>query len=350
MPVGVRRRLREAVPTELAPLYSAQLDHGAPKSLDDICKAPNREAAVYRGLYTQLNAPRHHDNEDRLMYNRSHYGWGDFHAYATGVLDGHDGAMASEFLSNSLPALLLKKIFATKAQLQPAITSAFDQLECELEKTRTTSGSCVTLNCCFGRYILNSNLGDSRVAYIPLNPLDQQPANGKFTWLSRDMKASAPYERDRIRAAGGQVIDGRVAGILEPSRTIGDFDVKARCPKNTISPIPELRLVDLLTTGREAGDTSMQSGGCGIVISATDGVWDECGANEISKVVTENMPALRRLQDGMGAAISQGKQAQQTQDATVLTTVATQIVKTAVERGSGDDCTCECLLIMCSGE
>lgn len=352
MPVARRKRV-EAVETQLAPEYSVVLKDPAmkaPQSLDDVCKTPNREAAVYRGLYTQLNAPRHHDNEDRLMYSRSHYGWGDFHAYATGVLDGHDGAMASEFLSNSLPALLLKKIFASKAQLMPSIISAFDQLESELEKTRTTSGSCVALNCLFGRYIINCNLGDSRVCYMPLNPLDQTPQPGKFTWLSRDLKASAPYERDRIRAAGGQVIDGRVAGILEPSRTIGDFDVKARCPKNVITPIPELRFCDLLVTGRPATDTSMSQGGCGIVISATDGVWDECGAAEISAVVNANMTAVRRLQEAMVHALSSGKQSQQNADASVLTTIATQIVKTAVEKGSGDDCTCECLIVMCAGQ
>jgi serine/threonine protein phosphatase PrpC len=350
MPVTRRKRV-EAVETQLAPLYTDQVEKSdAPRSLDDVSKSPSREAAVYRGLYTQLNAPRHHDNEDRLMYNRQHYGWGDFHAYATGVLDGHDGAMASQFLSDSLPPLLLKKIFASKAQLGPAITSAFDQLESELEKTRTTSGSCVALNCLFGRYIINANLGDCRVAYVPLNPLDQTPQPGKFTWLSRDMKASSPHERDRIRACGGQVIDGRVAGILEPSRTIGDFDVKARCPKNTITPIPELRLADLLTTGRRADDTSMQAGGAAVIVSATDGVWDECGAAEIAAVVNANMSGIRRLQEGMGAAIAHGKQSQQNQDASVLTTIATQIVKTAVEKGSGDDCTCEVLLVMCAGQ
>ena len=41
-------------------------------------------------------------------------------------------------------------------------------------------------------------------------------------------KAEDPEERARIAAAGGTVTNGRVMGVLEPSRAIGDLDLKVR--------------------------------------------------------------------------------------------------------------------------
>ena len=43
-----------------------------------------------------------------------------------------------------------------------------------------------------------------------------------------ELYAPRRHERQRIQAAGGTIIDGRTAGVLEPSRTIGDADVRAR--------------------------------------------------------------------------------------------------------------------------
>jgi serine/threonine protein phosphatase PrpC len=63
-----------------------------------------------------------------------------------------------------------------------------------------------------------------------------------------------------------------VQGVLEPSRTIGDFDVKARtqnCPGSVISIVPEVRYVDMA-----ANRNSRDKVGLGFIVLATDGVWD----------------------------------------------------------------------------
>lgn len=41
---------------------------------------------------------------------------------------------------------------------------------------------------------------------------------------------------------------GRFQGVLEPSRTVGDVDVKAEAPKGCIASYPEVRLVGWLVS------------------------------------------------------------------------------------------------------
>merc|ERR1712173_106761 len=70
------------------------------------------------------------------------------------------------------------------------------------------------------------------------------PKVENLVWLSRDHKASCAYEKDRIQKAGGKVVEGRVEG-LEPSRTLGDFDVKCAVRPGVVSIVPEVRRHEL---------------------------------------------------------------------------------------------------------
>lgn len=335
------RKKKETTGNLLAPLYTSQL----PQTLDDVSKLSTREAAVSRGTFTQRNAPGHHDNEDRLLWLQRHYRAGDYHAYVSGVCDGHDTAVASEFLQANLPVVLLKRLFDKPAITKTAV-GTFELLEKDLTKTGTTSGACAIVNLILGQFIINLNLGDCRAAYIPLAPTSAPPHAGKVLWLSRDAKASAPHERERIHAAGGQIIDGRTAGVLEPSRTIGDADVKQRVPPGVISIIPENRICDILSTGRDPGEVSGSDNGSALIITGTDGIWDEVLASDLSNVVQSCLGDLRKIQEHMDAAVSKGKQAQEKFDNEILARLAQAIVQLSIAKGSTDDCTCEVLLVM----
>lgn len=59
--------------------------------------------------------------------------------------------------------------------------------------------------------------------------------------LTRDHSASVYEERQRIQKVGGFVKDGRVLGVLEISRTIGDGSFKA----HGVSCIPDVRKCQL---------------------------------------------------------------------------------------------------------
>ena len=62
-----------------------------------------------------------------------------------------------------------------------------------------------------------ANAGDSRTVMCEKNNAIE---------LSSDHKPDLPEERSRIIKAGGEVVDGRVNGMLALSRAIGDFDYK----------------------------------------------------------------------------------------------------------------------------
>lgn len=54
----------------------------------------------------------------------------------------------------------------------------------------------------------------------------------------------------RCLSSGGFVTStGRFQGVLEPSRTIGDVDVKAEAPKGCIASYPEVRVTCRLLHG-----------------------------------------------------------------------------------------------------
>ena len=44
--------------------------------------------------------------------------------------------------------------------------------------------------------------------------------------------------------------NGRIEG-LEPTRTLGDFDIKNKVPPGVISIIPETRVVDIVDEGQK---------------------------------------------------------------------------------------------------
>lgn len=47
--------------------------------------------------------------------------------------------------------------------------------------------------------------------------------NGKAVSLSTPHKPTNPEEKERIEKAGGEVIGGRINGMINVSHTVGDF-------------------------------------------------------------------------------------------------------------------------------
>ena len=58
---------------------------------------------------------------------------------------------------------------------------------------------------------------------------------------------------------------------LQPTRTIGDFDIKQKVPEGVISIVPETRCIDIVAEGKRKNPNGKVHQG--ILIQGTDGRW-----------------------------------------------------------------------------
>lgn len=295
-----------------------------PANLDAVaadCADTELACKVEVACYTVMNFGGRHGNEDRVITARGVHGELPFHTI--GVLDGHDTAQASDAVAKLLPATLAKHLKGGEP-MEQAFCSTMEECEESLKKLVETAGTCVCSCTVAGRHVWCANLGDCRAALVLLQVPESAAGPTKalrLCWMSRDQKASSPDEVARIRAAGGRVSNGRVEG-LEPSRTLGDFDVKLAVPPDVISIVPEVRCVTL-------GDGRVPAQA--IVVVATDGVWDVISGQDICDLIHARKE-LAALQTSM---LRDGPRA----DSQPLRDLAQDLVQFAVARGSEDDCT-----------
>jgi len=268
------------------------------------------------------------------------------------VCDGHDGGLAAQLVHENYNPNLCQQLERYGGDYVNASTDTFAVLEENLKPKNTTSGACV-LNCIVaGRHLWCSNLGDCRGCFIPIESVpsgSNEPGQftlGQLTWLSRDLKASDPGEIQRITAAGGRVVEGRVMGILEPSRTIGDFDVKERT-KHAAAPIisitPEVRYMDM-----GQNKNTRDKVGLGFIVLATDGVWDFTTARDLCDAIKNHAGKIEPLVKRAVETLSM-KEKQDANVAPPTTTISEEGVLDALSldicttsrlKGSMDDRTC----------
>ncbi len=155
--------------------------------------------------YSEENRPGFHPNEDRFFceehLKKSSKDMVDM--FIVGVIDGHDGALAAEMVGEQLPPIVFNSCFRDLLKVHDAHKIGFQEIENNLLQTKSTAGCCVNSVVCWGRYLHCANLGDCRAVFIPLNPYTEEELNpGNFVWMSRDLKASMPYEQERIQKCG----------------------------------------------------------------------------------------------------------------------------------------------------
>lgn len=282
--------------------------------------------------YTALNWGNRHDNEDRTMSVKGEFGKINF--YTIGVLDGHDTEAASDFVSRQLPGVVSKHLKDGKP-VELAYLVAMSEVEDMLKSVCATAGTCICSCTVIGNYVWCANLGDCRAGLVSLEVPECADAPTKavsLSWLSRDHKASAPEERRRIVNLGGMVTNGRVEG-LEPTRTLGDFDVKLNTKPGVISIEPDVRC-QRLGEGGDARARAHQS----LLVLATDGVWDVISGQDICDLIHARKE-IAELQVFMARNSSGRANTQPLRD------LAEDLVQFAIARGSRDDCTAVVALI-----
>jgi len=328
------------------------VDESLPRSLDDLVRLEHQgfSNVLVASCSEQCRGGRH-ENEDRCV-TASDSTAGGMAFHVVGIMDGHDTAVASDTVQKLLPEVVSQHLKAGKPVAE-AYTLAMAELEETLRDVHASAGSCVLSCAVAGRFVWCSNLGDCRAALIHLTESEMADAahvSKSLCWLSCDHKASSATETLRIRRAGGTVFDGRVFG-LEPSRTLGDFDIKQKTAEGVISIVPEVRRA-------EVGDGNGVAHA--VLVCATDGVWDYLDGEDIVDAVhscRELGPLLKQQQQQQQQQQSLRPQSGEcSTDEDVqqhilqghkqpLQDLADGLVKLSKSRGSMDDCTAVVMLI-----
>ncbi|TKS80577.1 Integrin-linked kinase-associated serine/threonine phosphatase 2C [Collichthys lucidus] len=170
------------------------------------------------------------------------------------VFDGHGGARASRFAAENLHHNLAKKFPSGETEnvdklIKKCLVDTFRQTDEEFLKKASSQkpawkdGSTATCVLVVDDTVYVANLGDSRVCWDCFSVTTRRAVT---LALSKEHNPTIYEERMRIQRAGGTVRDGRVLGVLEVSRSIGDGQYK-RCG---VISTPDLRRCQLTANDR----------------------------------------------------------------------------------------------------
>jgi serine/threonine protein phosphatase PrpC len=138
------------------------------------------------------------------------------------------------------------------------------------------------------RVVYVANLGDSRAILIS--------GASQVERLSYDHRATDKAEIERVKRDGGIVIDDRVAGSLAVTRAFGDHALK----RDGVIAKPSIKKHHLRPSDR-------------YLVIASDGIWDALEDTQVFKLCRDELNTRE---------------------------IAQSIIKTAIECGSTDNCSC----------
>ena len=241
-----------------------------------------------------------------------------------GVFDGHGGSGAADFAAEVIHHNFtneLKRAERNNASLNitEIMTNTYHETDSQIAMAGVSRSAGCTAVCAYlqvdsqGRRMLHvANAGDSR-AVLCRNITRSGSASNNIESLTRDHKPSDPQEQARIEAAGGNVVRGRVMGMLAVSRALGDHSLK-----DFVVSTPDVRSTELGVNDE------------GFLLLACDGVFD----------VYTNEEAVAIVQSCYRA-----RQSEQQSDLNISTMVARDLVERAIQNGSRDNITCLVCLV-----
>ncbi|XP_047449232.1 integrin-linked kinase-associated serine/threonine phosphatase 2C isoform X2 [Mugil cephalus] len=246
------------------------------------------------------------------------------------VFDGHGGSRASRFAAEHLHHNLAKKFPSGDVEnvdklIKKCLLDTFRQTDEDFLKKASSQkpawkdGSTATCVLVVDDTVYVANLGDSRALLCRTEAAADGGRRPVTLALSKEHNPTIYEERMRIQRAGGTVRDGRVLGVLEVSRSIGDGQYK-RCG---VISTPDLRRCQLSANDR-------------FIILACDGLFKVFSADEAVKFV------LHVLQEG-----SAERRSGLMEDELRFESACQQLASEAVRRGCADNVTVILLSIGC---
>ncbi|XP_019964216.1 integrin-linked kinase-associated serine/threonine phosphatase 2C isoform X2 [Paralichthys olivaceus] len=238
------------------------------------------------------------------------------------VFDGHGGARASRFAAEHLHHNLAKKFPSGDTEnvdklIKKCLLETFRQTDEDFLKKASSQkpawkdGSTATCVLVVDDMVYVANLGDSRAVLCRMEAAADGQRRSVTLALSKEHNPTMYEERMRIQRAGGTVRDGRVLGVLEVSRSIGDGQYK----RIGVISSPDLRRCQLTANDK-------------FIILACDGLFKVFSADEAVKFV------LNIVQEG-----SRERRAGLTEEEVRFEAACQQLASEAVRRGCADNVT-----------
>ncbi|XP_029026845.1 integrin-linked kinase-associated serine/threonine phosphatase 2C isoform X2 [Betta splendens] len=238
------------------------------------------------------------------------------------VFDGHGGARASQFAAEHLHHNLAKKFPSGDSEnldkmVKKCLLDTFRQTDEDFLKKASSQkpawkdGSTATCVLVVDDVVYVANLGDSRAVLCRMEAAAEGESRSVTLALTKEHNPTIYEERMRIQRAGGTVRDGRVLGVLEVSRSIGDGQYK-RCG---VISTPDLRRCQLTANDR-------------FLILACDGLFKVFSADEVVKFVL-NILQERSVEQKPGFA----------EEELCFEAACHQLASEAVRRGCADNVT-----------
>jgi len=251
----------------------------------------------------------HSDNNSRFIYaSSSMQGWrlnmedaevhtlnlkgNESHALFC-IFDGHGGAECARYCGKYYEKVLLGNKNYINGKYEQALKESFLEMDVLFRKKEnlseihsmknepnpdeSTAGCTANVILIVDNHIYCANAGDSRTILLT--------DNGSIIPLSIDHKPDNIIEKNRITAAGGFILDGRVNGNLNLSRAIGDLEYK----KNT-SLRPEQQLISAMPDVK----ARKIEGGDKFLVMGCDGIWEIPSNEDIRRIVETNKNNLAK--------------------------------------------------------
>jgi len=199
-----------------------------------------------KSFHAERKGEREEMQDALLLYDDCSNDFSSFHCGLTierasffAVFDGHGGSRCSTFVKENLFKFVTKNfpnepVEKFDAELKKSLTKAFKETDeafltkASQETPSWRDGSTATSVLVLNNVLYISNIGDSKTILVRRTCEDGKP--GGILPLTKDHSPLDFKERQRIQKAGGFVRDGRVQGVLEVSRALGDAKFKKFVP------------------------------------------------------------------------------------------------------------------------
>ncbi|ELP90733.1 PH domain leucine-rich repeat-containing protein phosphatase, putative [Entamoeba invadens IP1] len=183
------------------------------------------------------------------------------------LCDGHGGSDASFICSTRYSEVFGKKYEAIididtsdtsfEKSMKRIIEQSYMEVNEEIIKCSGDGTTCLTAFLTDERYII-SNVGDCRALLIRENEMVE---------ITKDHRATAPEEYQRVKDNGGFIKNDRTNGVLMVSRSLGDVKIQP-----TVTPLPDVFFIQKNTLDR-------------FLVLACDGVFDFLSNETVCEIV-----------------------------------------------------------------